>query len=122
MPKSLIPRVKRLLYPRAACLLRLPKTLFSLPDDTYICIYKHPALPAERYQARAQAANLTIATPHCLVLHRGFPACNPTKPEHIFARTPETLDQTRASVFWPSDLVPRDIVHPGFSHARSAKL
>jgi hypothetical protein len=73
MPKSLA-RVKRLSYPRVARLLRLLKTLLLLSNDT--CTAKEPTHLLERYQARAQAAHLTIATIHCLVLREKFPSCD----------------------------------------------
>jgi hypothetical protein len=88
MPKSLA-RVKRLSYPRVARLLRLPKTLVLLSSDA--CISKEPTHLLERYQARAQAAHLTIATIHCLVLRERFPSCDTrqsrTQHLHIIERS-----------------------------------
>jgi hypothetical protein len=76
MPKSLA-RVKRLSYPRVARLLRLSKTLFSLPNDT--CTSKLPTHLLELSSARPGCASPTL---HCLVLREGYPSCD-TRPSRI---------------------------------------
>ena len=65
--------------PSILCTLRR-RFLPSLPTTTKLKRRTPTAFLVERFQARAQAANFTIATTHCLVLlHGSHSRNNPTK-------------------------------------------